>query len=112
MSENQEMNDYGVEGNVRFLRARAFQRDLPKRQFPFRFKITDIEGGEILPPEPIARLVTDHPIQDQVSFPKRLRRWVSGFFGSREVVLPADGFNNRLTKDHIKRILAMKGIRP
>lgn len=98
---NETTNDYGEEGNVRFLRAPAFQRELPKRKFPFRFKITDIEGGEILPPEPVAKLVPDRPIQDQVSFPQRLRRWVGGLFGSREVGLPADGFNNRLTKDYI-----------
>lgn len=106
------MNDYGVEGNVRFLRARAFERELPKRHFPFRFKITDIEGGEILPPEPAAKLVRDHPNQDQISIPQRLRRWVGGLFGSKLVALPTDDFDNQLTKDYIKRILAKKGIRP
>ncbi len=109
---NETTNDYGEKGKVRFLRAESFQRQLPRRKFPFRFKITDIEGGELLQPEPAAKLVQDLPVQDQMSFPQRLRRWVGELFGSKLVALHTDDFDNQLNKDYIKRILAKKGIRP
>ncbi len=108
---NETTNDYGEEGKVRFLRAESFQRQLPRRKFPFRFKITDIEGGAILPIEPNLKLVTDRPNVDQISLFQRVRSWMRGLFDAKEVTAPVEDADNHLTQELIKSILAKKGLR-
>lgn len=104
------MSSIDKERKVVFLQAESLRRTRPRRNFPFAFKITDIEGGPVLPEKTHLELVVDNT-QPRLGRWKRLMDWIVSHHPLLKPTFRESTYHNQLAEAWIAQYIEQKGMK-